>query len=119
MGVSNLFTFLETIPPYWKPFLPKFHDMVGHPQKDAERLRATSPAMHVDRIRTPLFIAQGARDPRVNKAESDQVVEALSRRGVDVQYMVKDNEGHGFRNEENRFEFYEAMERFLEKHLKP
>ena len=118
VGVSNLFTFMNTIPPYWKPFLPKFHDMVGHPEKDAERLRATSPAMHAEKIRTPLFVVQGARDPRVNKAESDQMVEALRKRGVEVQYMVKDNEGHGFRNEENQFEFYEAMEKFFARHLK-
>ena len=119
VGVANLFTFMNTIPPYWRPFLPKFQDMVGHPEKDKERLTATSPVMHADRIKTPLFVAQGARDPRVNKAESDQMVEALKKRGVDVQYMVKDNEGHGFRNEENQFEFYEAMERFFAQHLKP
>ena len=119
VGVSNLFTFLNTIPPYWKPMLEKMHAMVGHPEKDKERLTATSPALHADKIKTPLFIAQGARDPRVNKAESDQVVEALKKRGVDVQYMVKDNEGHGFQNEENRFEFYSAMEAFFAKHLKP
>lgn len=119
VGVSNLFTFLNTIPPYWKPMLEKMHAMVGHPEKDKERLTATSPALQADRIRTPLFIAQGARDPRVNKAESDQVVEALKKRGIDVQYMVKDNEGHGFQNEENRFEFYAAMEAFFAKHLKP
>jgi dipeptidyl aminopeptidase/acylaminoacyl peptidase len=65
-----------------------------------------------------LFIAQGAKDPRVNKAESDQMVEALGKRGVQVEYLVKDNEGHGFRNEENKFEFYDAMEKFFEKHLK-
>jgi dipeptidyl aminopeptidase/acylaminoacyl peptidase len=119
VGVSNLFTFMNTIPPYWKPFLEKMYAMVGDPAKDKERLAATSPALHVDRIKAPLFIAQGARDPRVNKAESDQVVEALKKRGVEVQYMVKDNEGHGFRNEENRFEFYTAMEAFFAKHLKP
>ncbi len=119
VGVSNLFTFLNTIPPYWKPLLPKFHDMVGDPQKDKERLAATSPALHADRITTPLLIAQGARDPRVNKAESDQVVEALRKRGVEVEYLVKDNEGHGFRNEENQFEFYGAMEAFFLKYLKP
>ena len=73
----------------------------------------------MDKIKTPLFIAQGARDPRVNKAESDQVVEALKKRGVEVQYMVKDNEGHGFRNEENQFDFYAAMEAFFAKYLKP
>ena len=65
------------------------------------------------------LIAQGARDPRVNKDESDQVVDALKARGVEVQYMVKDNEGHGFHNDENKFEFYEAMEKFLVEHLKP
>ena len=119
VGVANLFTFMNTIPPYWKPFLPKFYDMVGHPEKDAERLKATSPVFHAEKIKTPLFIAQGARDPRVNKAESDQMVAALQKRGVDVKYLVKDNEGHGFRNEENQFEFYAAMEAFFREHLKP
>ncbi len=119
VGVANLFTFMNTIPPYWKPVLPKFYDMVGNPEKDVERMRATSPVLNAQSIRTPLFVAQGARDPRVNKAESDQMVEALRKRGVDVQYMVKDNEGHGFRNEENQFEFYGAMETFLAAHLSP
>lgn len=64
-------------------------------------------------------LADKAHDPRVNKAESDQMVEALKKRGVDVEYMVKDNEGHGIHNEENRFDFYEAMEKFLAKDLKP
>lgn len=119
VGVSNLFTFMNTIPPYWAPLMPKFYEMVGHPERDKERLAATSPALHVDKIKTPLFIAQGARDPRVNKAESDQVVEALKKRGVEVEYMVKDNEGHGFHNDENKFAFYRAMEAFLKEHLKP
>ncbi|EWM48996.1 alpha/beta hydrolase fold family protein [Bordetella holmesii 70147] len=119
VGVSNLFTFMQTIPPYWKPMLAKMQDMVGDPERDKARLTATSPALHVDRIKTPLFIAQGAKDPRVNKAESDQVVQALRARGVEVEYMVKDNEGHGFHNEENKFEFYSAMEKFFVDHLKP
>lgn len=118
VGVSNLLTFMNSIPPYWKPFLEKLYAMVGHPEKDKERLSATSPALNADKIKTPLFIAQGAKDPRVVKSESDQMVEALKKRGVEVQYMVKDNEGHGFANEENRFEFYEAMEKFLAQHLK-
>ncbi len=75
--------------------------------------------MHADKIKTPLFVAQGAHDPRVNKAESDQMVAALKKRGVDVEYMVKENEGHGFHNEENRFDFYGAMEKFLDDHLHP
>ena len=119
VGVSNLLTFMNTIPPYWKPFLVKMQAMVGDPVKDKARLEANSPALHADRIVTPLFIAQGAHDPRVNKAESDQIVAALKARGVEVEYMVKDNEGHGFHNDENKFEFYEHMERFLAQHLKP
>ena len=118
VGVSNLFTFMGTIPPYWKPYLDMLHEMVGHPENDKALLTATSPVFHADKIKTPLFVAQGAKDPRVNIAESDQMVEALKKRGVTVEYMVKDNEGHGFRNEENRFEFYEAMEKFLAKHIK-
>jgi dipeptidyl aminopeptidase/acylaminoacyl peptidase len=119
VGVSNLFTFMNTIPPYWRPELPKFYEMVGDPEKDKERMTRTSPALNADKIKTPLMVVQGARDPRVNKAESDQMVLALQKRGVDVPYIVKDNEGHGFRNEENQYEFYGAMESFLGKHLKP
>ena len=114
VGVSNIFTLLKTIPPYWKPLMSEFYEKVGHPEKDEAFLRAISPVFHADRIKSPLFIAQGARDPRVNKAESDQMVAALAARGIKVEYMVKDNEGHGFHNEENRFEFYEAMEKFLQ-----
>ncbi len=117
VGVSNLFTFMNTIPPYWKPFLEEMHEQVGDPKKDQELLRAASPVFHVDQIKAPLFVAQGAKDPRVNIAESNQIVEALKKRGVAVEYMVKENEGHGFHNEENRFDFYRAMEAFLGKHL--
>ncbi|HEX3010267.1 MAG TPA: prolyl oligopeptidase family serine peptidase [Bacteroidales bacterium] len=118
VGVSNLFTFMNTIPPYWKPYLDQIYEMVGDPKKDSLLLASASPVFHVDKIKTPLFIAQGANDPRVNKAESDQMVEALKKRGVEVQYMVKDNEGHGFQNQDNKFDFYGAMEKFLDKHLK-
>lgn len=117
VGVSNLFTFLKTIPPYWRPMLDMMYAMVGHPVKDKALLTARSPVLNVDKMRAPLLIAQGKNDPRVNVAESDQMVDALKKRGIDVPYLVKDNEGHGFRNEENRFEFYEAMEKFLDKHL--
>ncbi len=119
VGVSNLFTFLKTIPPYWLPFQEMTYVQVGHPEKDKAMFEERSPALNAHKIKTPLFVAQGAKDPRVNKAESDQMVEALRKRGVAVDYMVKDNEGHGFNNEENRFDFYEAMEKFLGKHLKP
>ncbi len=118
VGVSNMFSFMKTIPPYWKPFLEMMTEMVGDAEKDKAQLTLTSPALNADKIKTPLFVAQGAKDPRVVKAESDQMVEALKKRGIDVDYMVKDNEGHGFRNQENQFDFYEAMEKFLAKHLK-
>ena len=113
VGVSNLLTFMQTIPPYWRPLLEMMYEQVGDPEKDLEMLRAYSPALQAHLIKAPLFIAQGANDPRVNKAESDQMVAALRARGVEVEYMVKDDEGHGFHNQENRFDFYRAMERFL------
>ena len=118
VGVSNLFTFMSTIPPYWKPYLDMMYEMVGDPEKDKELMTSASPVFHVDKIKCPLFIAQGANDPRVAKAESDQIVEALKKRGIDVPYMVKDNEGHGFSNEENRMDFYNQMEAFFAKYLK-
>jgi dipeptidyl aminopeptidase/acylaminoacyl peptidase len=118
VGVSNLFTFLKTIPPYWKPLLDMFYEMIGNPETDKALLAEASPVLHADNIRVPLLIAQGAQDPRVNVEESNQMVAALKKHGIDVEYIVKENEGHGFHNEENRFEFYEAMERFLEKHLR-
>lgn len=118
VGVSNLFTFMNTIPPYWKPYLDMLYEMVGNPEKDEALLRAGSPVFHIDKIKTPLFVVQGANDPRVNIDESDQIVQSLRDRGIDVPYMVKYNEGHGFSNEENRFEFYEAMLGFLAKHMK-
>lgn len=80
VGVSNLFTFMQTIPPYWKPLLDMMYEMVGDPVKDKEMMEKYSPVFHVDQIKAPLFIAQGANDPRVNKAESDQMVEALKTR---------------------------------------
>ena len=118
VGVSNLFTFLKTIPPYWEPMLKMMYEMVGDPESDSVLLREASPVFHADRIVAPLFVAQGKMDPRVNINESDQMVEAMKKRGVEVEYMIKDNEGHGFRNQENRFDFYRAMEKFLTKYLK-
>ncbi len=118
VGVSNLFTFMKTIPPYWKPYLEMMYEMVGNEELDKEYMYASSPVFHVNNIKSPLFVVQGANDPRVNIDESDQIVKALRENGVEVPYMVKYDEGHGFGNEENQFEFYKAMVGFLAKHLK-
>ena len=117
VGISNLFTFMQSIPPYWEPMRQMLYEMIGHPEKDKELLKAVSPVFHADKITAPLFIAQGANDNRVKKNESDQMAAALKQRGIDVEYTVKEDEGHGFQNEENRFEFYNAVEKFLGVHL--
>ena len=117
VGPSNLFTLLASVPPYWEPYRQMQYEMIGNPETEKELLTAASPLFSADKITAPLLIAQGANDPRVKKAESDQIVAALKARGVDVPYIVKDNEGHGFANEENRFYFYRAVERFLSRHL--
>jgi dipeptidyl aminopeptidase/acylaminoacyl peptidase len=93
------------------------YEMIGHPEKDKERLRAVSPLFHIDQLQSPLMILQGANDPRVKQAESDQIVAALRERGIDVAYMLKEDEGHGFANEENRFDAYRAIEEFFADHL--
>jgi dipeptidyl aminopeptidase/acylaminoacyl peptidase len=117
VGVANMFTFMKTIPPYWEPLRQMFYEMVGDPVKDSLMLAQVSPVYHVDQIKCPLFVAQGANDPRVNINESNQIVDALRKRGITVEYMVKENEGHGFYNQENQFDFYRAMEKFLGEHM--
>ncbi len=117
VGVSNLFTFMNTIPPYWKPYLDMLHEMVGDPEVDKAYMEESSPAYHVDKIQTPLYVVQGANDPRVNIDESDQIVRSLRSRDIDVPYLVKYDEGHGFANEENKFLFYKSMLGFLYKYL--
>ncbi len=117
VGVSNLFSFMKTIPPYWEPYLKMMYEMVGNPETEKKLMESGSPVFHVDKITAPLFVVQGANDPRVNIDESDQIVRSLRERGVAVPYMVKYNEGHGFGNEENRFEFYKTMLGFFAKYL--
>ena len=120
VGASNMFTFIRTLGPDWGPYLKQFYEMVGDPNdpKDSIMLTEISPLFHVDKIKAPLFISCGANDPRVNRVESDQMVAALKKRGVAVEYMVKEDEGHGFNNQDNKYDFYEAMEKFLDKHVK-
>lgn len=117
VGVSNIFTLLSSLPPYWELGRQMMYEMIGDPVKEEALLIAISPVFHADKIKAPLLVAHGSNDPRVKKAESDHIVQALEQGGIDVEYMVKDNEGHGFANEENRFDFYRTMEIFLGKHL--
>lgn len=117
VGPSNLITFIETIPPYWESYLEMLHRRVGHPERDKELLESRSPLGHVDRIRIPLLIAQGANDPRVKESESEQIVAAMKTNGIDHEYLLFPDEGHGFAKPENRLKFYAAAERFLAKHL--
>ena len=117
VGPSNLKTLIETIPPYWAPMIALFHTRVGNPEQDAEFLWSRSPLSRAASIRTPLLIAQGANDPRVKQAESEQIVAALREAGIDHEYMLFPDEGHGFAKPENRLRFYAAAERFLARHL--
>jgi dienelactone hydrolase len=117
VGPSNLKTLIETIPPYWAPMVAQFHRRVGDPAADADFLWSRSPLSRARDIRIPLLIAQGANDPRVKQAESEQIVAALQQAGIDHEYMLFPDEGHGFAKPENRLTFYAAAERFLARHL--
>jgi dipeptidyl aminopeptidase/acylaminoacyl peptidase len=117
VGPSNLKTLIETIPPYWQPQIALFYQRVGNPATDAEFLWSRSPLSRAASIKTPLLIAQGANDPRVKQAESEQIVAALRDAGIDYEYMLFPDEGHGFAKPENRLKFYAAAERFLARHL--
>ena len=117
VGPSNLKTLIETIPPYWQPQIALFHQRVGNPETDADFLWSRSPLSRAASIKTPLLIAQGANDPRVKQAESEQIVAAMRDAGIDHEYMLFPDEGHGFAKPENRLRFYAAAERFLARHL--
>jgi dipeptidyl aminopeptidase/acylaminoacyl peptidase len=117
VGPSNLVTLLKSIPPYWSTMLAMFHKRVGNPDTEEEFLKSRSPLFKVDQIEIPILIAQGANDPRVKQAESEQVVEAMKKKGLAYEYMLFPDEGHGFARPENRLKFYAAAEKFLAKHL--
>lgn len=117
VGPSNLFTLLESIPPYWEPFREMLYEMVGNPDAQSDIVRDASPLFFVDQIDDPLLILQGANDPRVKQAESDQIVRALRLKNIPVPYMLKENEGHGFSNEENQFHANRAVEQFFHRYL--
>lgn len=116
-GFTNLYTYLKDIPPYFRPYQQMYYETVGNPEKDSEYFRAVSPVFHTDKIKVPVLIAQGARDPRVNMNETNQFVKELKKKNVPVTYILKEDEGHYFRNIENRLEFYRELEVFLDKNL--
>ena len=115
VGPSNLVTLLESIPPYWESFRKLFAQAIGDPETEEGQslLKATSPLTHADKITKPLLIAQGANDPRVKQAESDQIVDAMAAKGIPVTYVLYPDEGHGFQKPENNLSFYAVAEAFL------
>jgi dipeptidyl aminopeptidase/acylaminoacyl peptidase len=115
VGPSNLETLLETIPPYWEPMVKIFHERMGNPNTDEglALLKAASPLYKAEAITKPLLIAQGANDPRVKQAESDQIVSAMQKAGIPVTYVLYPDEGHGFAKPTNNLAFYAIAENFL------
>lgn len=112
-GVSNLFSFIESVPDHWKPAMKQW---VGDPEQDRDRLIQDSPITYLDGMTKPMLVIQGANDPRVVQAESDQVVEALRKRGADVEYLVLEDEGHGFSKKTNEMEVYRRVLDFFDRH---
>lgn len=117
VGVSNLTTFLKTIPPYWQTSSILFDKRIGRLDEDEEMLKDRSPVFRADQIRRPLLIAHGAKDPRVNQAESDQIVSAMHANHQKVEYLLFPDEGHGFVRPVNKLKFYAAAEHFLSQQL--
>jgi dipeptidyl aminopeptidase/acylaminoacyl peptidase len=117
-GVANWIRTLESVPPYWESFRKALYKEIGDPQKDRQMLMDTSPLFHADQITKPLLVLQGANDPRVIKPESDDIVNAIKKKGGVVEYIVFDNEGHGFTKKENELKGNQAILQFLDKYLK-
>lgn len=120
VGVSNIETFFASFPEYWKPYTEMVKSIwydLDNPE-EAKIAKEVSPVYQIDKIKRPLFVVQGANDPRVKIAESDQIVKALRAKGFNVPYLVKYNEGHGFYKEENQIQFYKAMMGFFYQNLK-
>ena len=117
-GVSNWVRTLQSIPPYWESFRKSLYKEIGDPETQLDMLKASSPLFHADKIRRPLIVLQGANDPRVIKPESDEIVEAAKKSGVPVEYVVFDNEGHGFTKKANEIRANKAILDFLDKHLR-
>ncbi|MDQ6862033.1 MAG: S9 family peptidase [Verrucomicrobiota bacterium] len=117
-GVANWVRTLQSIPPYWEAQRKSLYAEIGDPEKDLDFLRETSPLFHADKITKPLIVLQGKNDPRVIKPESDEIVEAVKKKNGVVEYVVFDNEGHGFTKKENEIRAYKSILDFLEKYLR-
>ncbi len=118
-GVANWVRTLNNIPPWWESFREALYTEMGNPETDGERLHRISPVFHADNITRPLMVLQGANDPRVLQAESDDMVAAARDNGAEVEYLIFDDEGHGFRKKTNQQRGYKAILEFLDRHLKP
>ncbi len=116
-GITNLFTYLKEVPPYYKTSLEMLYEVVGNPMKNAEYFKRVSPVFNTDKIKIPVFLAQGGKDDRGNVNETDQMVRELKDRQVPVQYLKFEQEGHYFTNEENRLNFYRDLDQFFRKNL--
>lgn len=116
-GISNYFTLYESFPPYWRPFLEQVNERWGDPVADSLQMYETSPVFHVERIRAPVFIAQGANDPRVRMSQSEQMVDELEKHGKEYEYYLIEGEGHAFSNEEKAIALMRRIEAFLSKHM--
>ena len=118
-GVTNWIRTLKSIPPWWSSFKDALYDELGNPNtSDSIRLKAISPLFHTENVTKPLIVLQGAQDPRVLKIESDEIVEGVRANNVPVEYVVFEDEGHGFIKKENQIEAYESILSFLNKYLK-
>jgi dipeptidyl aminopeptidase/acylaminoacyl peptidase len=118
-GISNWVRTLESIPPYWESQRKALYEEIGDPVKDKDMLLEISPLFHSDAIVKPLMVLQGANDPRVLKQESDDIVNAIKKKGGVVEYIVFDNEGHGFTKKEDQLRGYKAILDFLDQYLQP
>lgn len=117
-GISNWVRTLESIPPYWEAFRQALYVELGNPETDREYLLSISPLFHADSIQRPLIVLQGANDPRVLQAESDEIVDAVRENNVPVEYIVFEDEGHGFYKKQNQIDSRKAVLAFFDKHLK-
>ncbi|WP_188207236.1 S9 family peptidase [Alkalibacillus aidingensis] len=117
-GVSNWERTLKSIPSWWEAIRDVLYKKIGDPYEDNEYIRSISPLFHAENIDKPLIVLQGANDPRVLQEESDEIVESVKKNGVPVEYIVFDDEGHGFTKRQNRITGYQAVREFLDQHLK-